>query len=225
MAKQTKRAEAVEGAASEVPTAKPTVKPSREKNVWQVNLPSKQALLAVQDEIGGTQEQVLAEILEVYSKVKFGFYHNEQDTQQLARLTEEVDRLGNLAGNPEETAKLTEENKRLTKVNSELTEQLTAMQLEVNSVGEKLTAKDLELESTGKKVNLLRKTFGARNWDLLHQCIEIFNRERKTVSTPEQYLMALFEHYQVLQNNYTLHDPLARSTIRETVKKYIDGSK
>lgn len=215
----------------EVPAAKPAAKPSREKTVWQVTLQAKQALLAVQDEIGGTQEQVLAEILEVYSKVKFGVYHNEQDTQQLAKLTEEVNRLGNLAGNPEETEKLTEVNQKLTERNHELTEELTkvnseltALKLEVNQAGEKLTAKDLELDAAGKRVNLLRETFGPRNWELLHQCIGVFNKERNTEAKPEQYLMALFEHYQVLQNNYTLHDPLSRSCIRETIKKYLDGS-
>lgn len=234
MAKQTKRAGTVDET-SEVPAAKPTAKPAtkpgREKNVWQVTLQAKQVLLDLQNQLGGTQEQVLAEILEVYSKVKFGVYHNEQDTQQLAELTEEVNRLRNLVGNPEETEKLTvvnqkltEETERLTKVNSELTEQLTALKLEVNQAGEKLTAKDLELDAAGKRVNLLRETFGPRNWDLLQQCIEIFNVERKATATPEQYLMSLFEHYQVLQNNYTLHDPLSRSTIRETIKKYIDGS-
>ena len=230
MAKQTKRAGAVEET-PEVPVAKPAAKPGREKNVWQVNLVVKQSLLDLQNKLGGTQEQVLTEILEVYQKVSSGVYHNEQDTQQLAKLTEEVNRLGNLAGNPEETSKLTEVNQKLTERNHELTEELTkvnseltALKLEVNHAGEKLTQKDLELDAADKRVNLLRETFGPRNWELLHQCIGVFNKERNTEAKPEQYLMALFEHYQVLQNNYTLHDPLSRSSIRETIKKYINGS-
>ncbi|MCM1168739.1 MAG: hypothetical protein NC324_02260 [Bacteroides sp.] len=232
MAKQTKNPVAVEAAATEAPAAKPAPKTGKGKTVWQVTDGAKQALLDAQNKFGGTQEQVMAEILEVYSKVSSGAYHNEQDKQQLAELTEEVNRLGNLVGNPEETQKLTEETARLTKEteeltarNQELTERLTALQLEVNSAGETLTAKQLELETAGKKVNRLRETFGVRNWDLLYRCISVFNREHKVSATPEQYLMALFEHYQVLQNNYTLHDPLSRSTIRETIKKYADGNR
>lgn len=227
MAKQTKRAGAVEEVTPEVPAAKP----AKGKTVWQVTDQAKEVLLVEQNKKGGTQEQVMTEILSVYSKVVLGFYHNERDKQQIAKLTEEVNRLGNLAGNPEETQKLTEETARLTKEteeltarNQELTDQLTALQLEVNSAGKKLTAKDLELDAAGKKVNRLRETFGVRNWDLLFQCLEIFNREHKVSATPEQYLMSLFEHYQVVQHNYTLHEPLARAAIRETVKKYADGS-
>lgn len=231
MAKQTKPLGGVEDT-SEVPAAKPTAKPGKEKKVWQVTSDGKTALLMIQEQLGCTQEQVLVEIMEVYQEVNSGNYHNEQDTKLIAELTEEVNRLRNLEGNPEETEKLTvvnqkltEETERLTKVNSELTEQLTALKLEVNQAGEKLTAKDLELDAAGKRVNLLRETFGPRNWDLLQQCIEIFNVERKATATPEQYLMSLFEHYQVIQNNYTLHDPLSRAAIRETIKKYVDGGK
>lgn len=149
---------------------------------------------------------------------------NSRLTAEKEELTQKVNSQVNPEVNQELTAELTEKNEeltaKLTKVNSEL----TALKLEVNQAGEKLTQKDLELDAADKRVNLLRETFGPRNWELLHQCIGVFNKERNTEAKPEQYLMALFEHYQVLQNNYTLHDPLSRSTIRETIKKYINGS-
>lgn len=212
MAKQAKNAGAVEEAVPDS-AAKPAAKPGKEKTVWQVTAEAKQTLLDFQTKLGGTQEQVLAEILEVYQKVSSGVYHNEKDTQQLAELTEEVNRLGNLAGNPEETKKLTEETAKLTAVNSELTER-----------NRELTDRLTKLQAEVKRGELLRETFGPRNWDLLNQCIAVFNREQKVSATPEQYLMALFEHYQVIQHNYTLHEPLARAAIRETVKKYTDES-
>lgn len=199
MAKQTKPLGGVEDTSEDPaakPTAKPATKPGREKNVWQVTLQAKQALLDLQNQLGGTQEQVLSEIFEVYQKVNSGVYHNEQDTQQLAELTKEVNRLRNLVGNPEETEKLTEvnqklteETERLTKVNSELTEQLTALKLEVNQAAEKLTKKDLELDAARQAVPSIVKIFG-QDWDILTR----FARGYKQWS-PEQLLQQLWLDY------------------------------
>ena len=189
MVKKTKLSGTAEVAAPDV-----SKKPSKEKNVWQVTLPVKQALLEIQKTTGGTQEQVLTAILEVYNQVNSNEYHNEKDIQQIAELTEQVNRLGN----PEETEKLTEINRELTQVNSELTEQLTALQLEVNHAGEKLTALDLENEAVKKKASGLsdiKAVFGRLNWLLLKWCVARYQKDTGKEISPEEALRILFEGY------------------------------
>ena len=196
MVKKTKLSGTAEVAAPDV-----SKKPSKEKNVWQVTLPVKQALLEIQKTTGGTQEQVLTAILEVYNQVNSNEYHNEKDIQQIAELTEQVNRLGN----PEETKKLTEINRELTQVNSELTQvnseltsQLTALQLEVNHAGEKLTALDLENEAVKKKASGLsdiKAVFGRLNWLLLKWCVARYQKDTGKEISPEEALRILFEGY------------------------------
>ena len=195
MVKKTKLSGTAEVAAPDVSEKKPS------KNVWQVTLPVKQALLKVQKTTGGTQEQVLTAILEVYNQVNSNEYHNEKDIQQIAELTEQVNRLGN----PEETEKLTEINRELTQVNSELTQvnseltsQLTALQLEVNHAGEKLTALDLENEAVKKKASGLsdiKAVFGRLNWLLLKWCVARYQKDTGKEISPEEALRILFEGY------------------------------